>query len=55
MQFFGGDAQLATGPSPGEHPVRRMHQTLIDGLSLCKKNIEACILDEARQDAIKSW
>ena len=53
MQFLGGAAQPTARPSPGDQPVRGMHQVMIDMLSLCKKNTEACVLDEARQGVVK--
>jgi len=46
-------AQPVVGPSLGEQPVRGMDQVVIDRLPLCKKNTEACELDEARQAAVK--
>ena len=51
--FQGEDAQRAVGPSPGEQPVRGMHQVVINRLPLCKQNTEAGELDEARQAAVK--
>jgi len=51
--FLGEAAQPAAGTSSGEQPVRGMDQAVIDRLPLCKKNTEACDLDEARQDAMK--
>jgi len=54
MEFLGGAAEPATGPSLDEQPMRGMHQDVIDKLSLCKENTEACILEEARQGAVKS-
>jgi len=53
VQFLGGAAQPTARPSPGDQPVRGMHQVMIDMLSLCKKNTEACVLDEARQGVVK--
>ena len=51
--FQGEAAQPAVGPSPGEQPVRGMDQVVTDRLSLCKKDTEACELDEARQVVLK--
>ena len=55
MQFLGGDVHPTIGPSPYEQPVRGMHQALINRLSLCNKTSEPCVLDEARQGAMKGW
>ena len=46
--FLGEDAQPIVGPSPGEHPVRGIHQAMIDRLPLCKKNNETCEPNEVR-------
>lgn len=53
MQFLCGVAQPVVGPSPGEQPMKGMHQVVTGGLPLCKKNIEACILDEVRHVVVK--
>ena len=50
--FLGEVAQPIARPSLGEQPVRGVHQAVIDRLPLCKKNTEACELEEARQDAM---
>ena len=41
------------GPSLGEQLMKGMHQVVIERLPLCKRNIEACEPDEARQAAMK--
>ena len=51
--FQGEAAQRAAGPIPSEQPVRGMDHAVTDRLPLCKKDIEACELDEARQAAVK--
>jgi len=35
--------------------MRGMNQAVIDMLPLYKKYIESCVLDEARQGAMKGW
>ena len=37
----------------GEEPVRGMDQAMTERLTLCKKDTEACELDEERQDDVK--
>ena len=51
--LLGEAAQPIAGPSPVDHLVRGMHQVVIDRLPLCKKNTEACVLDEERHVAMK--
>ena len=53
--FLGEVAQPVAGPRLGEQLVRGMHQVVINMLSLCKQNFEACVLDETRQGVVKGW
>jgi len=55
-QFWSpADCQTELHRSPGEQPVREMHQVVLDGLPMCMRNTKACVLDEERKDAIKFW
>lgn len=51
--FLRKASQPAAGPRPGEQPMSGMDQVVIYRLPLCKKNNEACELDEARQAVVK--
>ena len=54
MHNFQGDvSQHVVGQSPGEQPVRGMDQVVTDMLPLCKKDTEACEIDEARKATMK--
>jgi len=52
-QFLEGATQRTTGPSLEEQHVRGMQQVLMDKLSFCKKNTEACVHDEAKHAVVK--
>ena len=53
--FLWEAAQPVVEISLSEQPVRGMHQVVFDSLPLCIRNTKACVLDEARQDVMKSW
>lgn len=55
MQFLEGVSQPVAGPSLREQPVRGLQKALMNRLSFCKNITEACVLDEARHDAVKGW
>jgi len=42
--------QATAGPSPGEQPVRGMHQVVINRLPLCKKTLKLVYL--MKQDKV---